>query len=102
MIDFKVMGQRIRNIRREKGFTQETLSEQLDISTEHLSRIETGSYRPSIGLIEKLSIIFEISEEKLMFGTENCEGTQKALINKIECLSEEKKQALLLIIDLIS
>lgn len=102
MINFKAVGQRIRTFRKDNGYTQEKLAELLDISTEHLSRIETGSYRPGIGLIEKLCTIFGIGEEELLFGTKNCDGTDRTLLNRIECLSDEKKKALLMIIDLIS
>lgn len=102
MINFKAIGQRIKRIRKEKNLTQEKLAELLDISTEHLSRIETGSYRPSLALIEKISKIYEVDEQALMFG--NNTETQKSneLSEKIECLSDNKKQAVSIIIDLIS
>ena len=102
MINFKVIGRRIKNLRNEKGYTQEAFSEMLDISTEHLSRIETGSYRPSLGLIEKISEKLGITEEVLMFGDESDKGENLELADKIECLSEKNKEAIKIIIDLIS
>ena len=102
MINFKAIGQRIKHIRKENNLTQEKLAEMLSISTEHLSRIETGSYRPSLSLIEKISDIFKIEEQFIMFGNGLNEETNKYLYDKLECLSEEKKQAVGLIIDLIS
>lgn len=48
MINFKAIGQRNKRLRKENNLTQEKLSELLNISTEHLSRIETGSYRLSL------------------------------------------------------
>lgn len=101
MINFKLIGQRIKNSRREKGFTQEVFSELLGVSIEHLSRIETGSCRPSLQLIEKICQILEISEENLMFGNNNTNNSSE-LINKIAFLSPEKQQAISVIIDLIS
>ncbi len=101
MINFKVIGQRIKTLRKEHLLTQEELAESLNISTEHLSRIETGSYRPSLNLIEKICDILSVDESDLMFGTKNDSKINKELCNKFDELSLEKKQALLMIIDLI-
>ena len=102
MLNFKMIGQRIKNGRKKKGFTQEAFSELIDISTEHLSRIETGTYRPSLSLIEKISVILEITEEELMFGSKSEVETATKLTNKIMCLSPKKQEALETIINLIS
>lgn len=102
MINFKLIGQRIKNSRRKKGFTQEVFSELLGISIEHLSRIETGSCRPSLQLIEKICIILETTEESLMFGDKSSNKNNTELANKIACLSPEKQQAISIIINLIS
>ena len=102
MINFKMIGQRIKNCRKKNGFTQEAFSELIGISTEHLSRIETGNYRPSLSLIEKISVILEVSEEELMFGSTREVETSAKLANKIMCLSPQKQKALEAIINLIS
>lgn len=102
MINFKMIGQRTKNLRREKNYTQENFSELLGISTEHLSRIETGSCRPSLQLIEKICSILETTEENLMFGDKDRNKSNSELANKIACLSPEKQQAVSIIIDLIS
>ncbi|MBQ3602418.1 MAG: helix-turn-helix transcriptional regulator [Clostridia bacterium] len=100
MINFKLIGQRIKNARNEKGYTQEQFSEILEISVEHLSRIETGSCRPSLQLIEKICNRLEASEEAIMFGNKDNKPSNE-LINKIACLSPEKQQAISMIVDLI-
>ena len=46
-IDYKDIGQRIKTKRVEKGFTQEQLSEMVDIGPSHMSHIESGSTVPS-------------------------------------------------------
>lgn len=102
MINFMMIGKRIKEGRKEKGFTQETFSEMIDISTEHLSRIENGAYRPSLSLIEKISNALDTTEQDLMFGTKNETAHIARLANKIACLSAEKQQAIENIIDLIS
>ena len=102
MINFKAVGNRIKKIRKEQSYTQEALAEILDISVEHLSRIETGSYRPSLGLIENMCGVFDTDEAELLFGIESDKRPDSELMKKIECLPDEKKKALEVIIDLIS
>ena len=102
MINFKMIGQRIKEGRKKKGFTQEAFSEMIDISTEHLSRIENGAYRPSLSLIEKICSVLEVTEKELMFGTKSETETTSQLANKIACLPLRKQQAIESIIDLIS
>ncbi|MBQ5970051.1 MAG: helix-turn-helix transcriptional regulator [Clostridia bacterium] len=102
MIDFKAIGQRIRQQRQLYEMTQEQFAERLDISIEHLSRIENGSQRPSLPLLERMSTFFQIEEVTLLFGIASEKDLDKVLLGKIEVLPEEKKEALLKIIDLIS
>ena len=97
MIDFKSMGVRIKKLRKAQNMTQEVLAEKLNISVEHISRIENGSYRPSLSLIEKISEIFEVSESLIMFGSSS-NNENMELIEKLNLLTEEKKHAVLEII----
>lgn len=101
MINFKAIGQRIKKLRKEHSYTQEKLAEILDISTEHLSRIENGMYRPSLTLIEKICDIFDVSEAELMFGASYESSVNEDLYNKIENLTPDKKKVILTIIDLV-
>ncbi len=43
MMDYYEIGQRIRKIRKAHGMSQEVLAEKADISTVHMSHIETGN-----------------------------------------------------------
>ncbi len=101
MINFNAIGQRIKKHRKNHSLTQEKLAEMLDISTEHLSRIETGSIRPGLSLIEKICLIFNINESDLMFGTKTEIAIDKKLYDTINGLSEEKKMAILKIAELL-
>ena len=101
MLNFDLIGKRIKKARLEKHYTQEKLSEMLNVSVEHLSRIENGAYIPSLGLIEKISEILEFDESFLMFGNCYLSGIDKELYDKLNLLDEDKKKALLIIIDSI-
>ena len=101
MINFKAIGTRIRQLRKNHSLTQEKLAEMLNVSTEHLSRIETGSIRPGLSFIEKICNIFNIDESELMFGNKSEIILDKKLYEAINGLSEEKKKAVLAIVELL-
>ena len=60
MLDKKIIGQKIRRIRLEKGFSQEELSEKVDISPRHMCTIENGNSFPSIETFVKISMALDI------------------------------------------
>jgi len=49
-----LFGKLIKRERISKGLTQQKLSEMVDCSTEHLARIEIGSSKPSVKLLETI------------------------------------------------
>lgn len=49
------IGQRIKEIRKTKGLTQETLAEKVEISTRYLSRLEVGQQSASIDTLVRLA-----------------------------------------------
>lgn len=102
MINFKLIGQRIKTQRLNSGYTQEHFAELLGISIEHLSRIETGACRPSLRLIEDICNKLKTSEEEIMFGNKNSNLQNAELADKIAYLTPEKQKALSIIIDLLT
>jgi len=56
----KMVGETIRRLRNEKDWTQEELAVRADLSQEHVSRLETGTYSPSRKTIEKLAMAFSV------------------------------------------
>lgn len=62
----KILGRNIFNARRLKNLSQNQLAEKLDISREHLAKLETGKRRISLKLLFILSDILEIKESKLL------------------------------------
>jgi transcriptional regulator with XRE-family HTH domain len=53
--------QKIRELRAERGFTQEQLCERAGISIDAVSRIEGGSRVPTLETIERLAKAFSVS-----------------------------------------
>ena len=56
----KLLGKRIKEIRKHKGYTQEQLSELIEIETSSLSGIESGRFFPSLHVLDKMSSVLEI------------------------------------------
>lgn len=61
-------GERIRKLRREHHLTQERLAAMLNISVEHLRKIELGKRGISIDLLLDLSNVLEVSSDFLLSG----------------------------------
>lgn len=52
-------GERLKEMRKAKGFTQEKLAEKLEITPRQLTRIETGENFPSVETLEKISFFLK-------------------------------------------
>lgn len=61
----KLIGRNIAKFRKEKGLTQNQLSEILDISREHLAKIETAKRGISLSLIFEISKALNVPEKDL-------------------------------------
>ena len=87
----KLIGKRIKELRKNRGYTQDKFSELLGIDPKHLSRIECGKTQPSLNLIKKISSILKI-QISLLFATDFTEGKETLLvkINNILQNSDEK------------
>ena len=51
----ELLGARIKDLRKLRGFSQDQLSERINIDPKHLSRIEVGRSYPSLGTLDKLA-----------------------------------------------
>jgi len=56
----KLIGMRIKEIRRSKGLSQEQLAEKADINSKYLSRMERGTENPTLDMFIKLADALEI------------------------------------------
>ena len=63
-LDKEIIGKKIRQIRIEKGLSQEQLSEKIDISPRHMCTIENGNSFPSIETFVNISEILDIDINK--------------------------------------
>ena len=65
-----MIGNRLKQLRKEKDVTQQEISEQLDISRGIYGNYETGFAKPPIDVLEKLADYFNVSTDYLLGRTE--------------------------------
>lgn len=65
MIDYKLIGERIKKQRKLSGLTQETVAEKVEITTVYLSKIENGHVKPTLDMLEKICQLLELDLSEL-------------------------------------
>lgn len=65
------LGNTIRSARMRKGYTQDQLSELLDITPGHLQQMEGGRRNPSVPLLFQMMELLDFSVDALVF-PEDC------------------------------
>ena len=68
-IDYKLIGERIRNARKAKGWSQDKLTEKMDISVAFLSRIERGTSEVNLKRLAEIARYLDVTMEYLISGT---------------------------------
>ena len=71
------VGERIQQLRKAAGLSQEQLAEQLDVSRQSVSKWELNDAAPEISKIIALSELFGISTDELLKGAESTHATPK-------------------------
>ena len=95
------MGDRIKEARKKKGFTQEQLAERLDVSVEFIGQIERGLKLPSMNVFIKLIEALNVSADYLLrdsVSTGQLFG-DNAIGRKVEKLTPKQRIALEALID---
>ena len=88
----KLLGKRIKQIRKNAGFTQEKLSELIGIETGSLSTIESGRSFPSLVTLEKISHILNV-EMKAFFDYDTSitiKDMKKIIVKNIDKIKENQ------------
>lgn len=67
--DIEKSGERIRQLRIHKGYTQEIIAQKLNIDRSFLSHVEAGKKGCSVDLLIQLSFIFGVSIDYIVLGS---------------------------------
>lgn len=66
-MNYYEIGQRIRKLRKAHGLSQEALAERVNISTVHMSHIETGNTKLSLPVFVDLASALEVHTDELLY-----------------------------------
>jgi transcriptional regulator len=75
---------RIKDLREDNDLTRAQLAKKLDISERTLSRYENGEYEPTIGILIKLSLMFNVSIDYIAGIKDDIEINDRSIKGDIE------------------
>ena len=88
----------LKDLRKEKGITQEQLAEKLGVSGRTISRWETGNNMPDISLLVEIAEFFDVSIPEIIKGERKSEDMKEETKEVSETMSDyaraEKEQLL--------
>ena len=87
-MDQKKIGNFLKELRKEKGITQEEFAEKLDVSGRTVSRWETGVNMPDISLLVEISEFFDVSIPEIINGERKSEIMNEEVKEVAEKLSD--------------
>jgi len=93
-VNYWMIGQRVREYRKQNQLTQADLAEQIDMSATYISHIETAKRKASLEALLRISNVLGITMDRLLSGNQTNDTTEylqdlMLLING--CTSSEKK-----------
>jgi transcriptional regulator with XRE-family HTH domain len=102
----KAFGTRLKVLRKQKGWTQKELANQLDIRYSHLNKYENGMHAPPLEKLTQLADIFDVSLDYLVMGLpmEESPIRNEVLYKRfktLETFDDEDKTTVIKIIDAI-
>lgn len=74
MVGGMALKNKLEEIRKQHGITQEELAEKLEVSRQTIGSLENGRYNPSILLAFKISKFFKVSIEEIFIYEEGAES----------------------------
>ena len=88
------MGDKLRALRREKKLTQEQLAEYLHVSSQAVSKWETGASCPDLDMVLRLAAFYQVSTDELLdFDRRRIDAEVDALITESVPLRKDPAEA---------
>lgn len=78
-MDLKKTGQLLKNLRKEKGITQEQFAEIIGVSGRTVSRWETGANIPDLDILIQIADYYEVELRELLDGERKSENMNKEM-----------------------
>ena len=93
-INYYELGKRIRHYRKAINMSQESLADSVNISTTHLSHIETGNTKLSLQVLVNIAEVLSVNTDTLLFdnASDNKSTLSSDIANVIDsCSIQETK-----------
>lgn len=87
-----MLGDNIKTIRKQNGYSQETLANQLNVVRQTVSKWENGQSVPDADMLEKIANLFEVPVDELLGNTiqkENTESGYDEVAKQLAILNEQ-------------
>ncbi len=97
-LDLQEIGKRICVRRKQLGFTQEQLAEQMNVSIQMVSNLERGNKAIRIENLIRLSQILDVSTDYILTGRETA-GDIQGLAARMEQLPENNRKMIEVLVD---
>ncbi|MDC7290343.1 helix-turn-helix transcriptional regulator [Blautia schinkii] len=99
MITNKEISRNVKKYRKMKGYTQAQLAELVDISTIHMSHIETGSVSMSLDCLLKICDALDISPNHILLPDFAVPLDNSLLQEKMQFLTNDEKKFIMQMIE---
>ena len=87
-LDYYEIGQRVRKFRKAHNYSQDFLAEMIEISTTHLSHIETGNTKLSLQVLVDLAEALQVSADELLYDSNyGTEESKSEIIHLLDSCS---------------
>lgn len=102
-VDFKLIGYRIQQARRERGMTQEQLAERIGVSVGYISQIERGYSKVSLDRLSELAVELGCDMATLVGGAAPASVgyRQEELLEKYARLDHRQRRVVLECLDVL-
>lgn len=103
-LDYRAIGKRMAERRKQLGLKQYQVCELLDVNYKYLSNLETGRSSPSLEMVIKLCEVLQTTPDYLLLGISHYENIESNydIIKKIDTLNEKNKIILNGIIEILN
>lgn len=95
-------GKRLRQLRKERGLSQEQVALRADITTSYYGLLERGQANPSVGLLEKICAVMNVQMSDIFTETNTnllgIDATSMQILHQLSGKSTAEKEAVLSII----
>lgn len=92
------IGNFLKELRKEKGLTQEQLAEHFNVSSRTVSRWENGNNMPDISILVELAEFYGIELREIIDGerkSEDMDKETKEVVNKVVDYTSEDKESII-------